>query len=197
MQKVFKVLLIILAVSIVIILIPIVFYFVWLNGFNKNLSNKVCLSNTNLEDVSFEDRIKEFTFSSDRSAYIQFTDEELLPLISSTLENGIGQSIIQNICMDTEDGIWKIYLNMKIFDKNILWFMFDIIKDDRETAELYVDNLYLGNIPIPSFISDSIKQAINKGISDAVLLVNENSFSGREITNIQLLEGKVVLKGVK
>lgn len=195
MQKAFKVLLIIFLVFISLIIIPIIIYFIWLMSFNRNLSEKICLSNTKLENVSFDSRIKEFAFSTERSAYIQFTDAELLPLLSSTIENGFQQSSVKNICIDTDDGKWKVYINL--LGKDVLWFMFDVIKDDRETAELYVDNLYIGNMPIPSFICNSIKQAVNKGISDAVLLVNENSFSGREITNIQLQDGKVILKGVK
>jgi hypothetical protein len=195
MQKAFKILLIIFLIFISLIIIPVIIYFIWLFSFNRNLSEKVCLSNTKLEGVSFDSRIKEFAFSTERSAYIQFTDKELLPLLSSTVENGFEQSSVKNTCIDTDDGRWKVYIN--ILSKDILWFMFDVIKDDRETAELYVDNFYIGNIPIPSILSNSIKQAINKGISDAVLLVNENSFSGREITNIQLQSGKVILKGVK
>lgn len=196
MPKVFKILLIIFFSIIILLTIPLIIYFLWLNRFEKDINNRLCLSNMQTETESFDERIKDFVFSTDRSAYIQFTDKELLPLVTNTFQNNNTLNV-KNICLDSEDGIWKVYLNMNIGSKNILWFIFDIVKDDRETAELYVNNLYIGNIKIPSFISSSLKNSINKGISDAVLLVNENSFSGREITNIELLNDKVVIKGIK
>jgi hypothetical protein len=71
----------------------------------------------------------------------------------------------------------------------------EIVKDDRETAELYVRDLLLGKYKVPGFIAKDIVHSINKGISDAILLVNENAFLGRRIENIELLEERVVVKG--
>jgi hypothetical protein len=71
----------------------------------------------------------------------------------------------------------------------------DIVKDSRETAELYSRNIYLGDMKVPSFLSKNILEKINKGISDALVLVLENGFLGKDIINIDLLFDSVVLKG--
>mgnify|MGYP001198640574 CR=1 FL=1 len=196
MQRLFKILVIFL---LFLILLPIFLtgiYLLWQKEFASNLSTKSCVSNNEVKEVSFDDRIRDFVFSSDRSDYIQFTKEEVLHLISSEFGKGEADIIVEDMCVDSAKGVWKVYLNMTVAGIKNVWFIFDIIKDDRETAELYVDNLYLGNFQLPSFISSSLKEKINKGISDAIVLVNENSFSGRSITNIELLEEDIVVKGV-
>ncbi|KKP76296.1 MAG: hypothetical protein UR73_C0029G0002 [candidate division WS6 bacterium GW2011_GWF1_35_23] len=196
MQRLFKIFVIFL---VLIILLPIFLagiYLLWQREFASNLHSKNCVSNNSLNEVSFDERIRDFVFSSDRSDYIQFTKEEVLYLISSEFGKGEGEITVEDMCVDSAKGVWKVYLNMTVAGIKNVWFIFDVIKDDRETAELYVDNLYLGNFNLPSFISSPLREKINKGISDALILVNENSFSGRNITNIELLEEDVVIKGV-
>ena len=171
-------------------------YLLWEREFSLNPSSKSCVSNNQVKEISFDERIRNFVFSSDRSDYIQFTKEEVLYLISSEFGKEEGDIVVKDMCVDSSKGVWKVYLNLTVAGIKNVWFIFDIIKDDRETAELYVDNLYLGNFQLPSFISSSLKEKINKGISDAIVLVNENSFSGRSITNIELLEEDIVVKGV-
>lgn len=196
MQKLFKIFVILL---LLLILLPIFLtgvYLLWEREFSSNLSNKSCVSNNQVKDVSFDDRIRDFVFSSNRSDYIQFTKGEVLYLISSEFGKEGGEIVVQDMCVDSAKGVWKVYLNVTVAGIKNVWFIFDVIKDDRETAELYVDGLYLGNFQLPPFIASSLKEKINKGISDAILLVNENSFSGRSITNIELLEEDIVVKGV-
>lgn len=48
---------------------------------------------------------------------------------------------------------------------------------------------------VPLFLSKNILEKINKGISDALVLVSENGFLGKDIINIDLLFDSVVLKG--
>ena len=196
MQRLFKIFGIFLLLLIFLFIFLTGMYLLWEREFSSNLSSKSCVSNNQVKEISFDERIRNFVFSSDRSDYIQFTKEEVLYLISSELKKEEGDIVVKDMCVDSSKGVWKVYLNLTVAGIKNVWFIFDIIKDDRETAELYVDNLYLGNFQLPSFISSSLKEKINKGISDAIVLVNENSFSGRSITNIELLEEDIVVKGV-
>ena len=196
MQRLFKAFVVFL---LILILLPIFLtgvYLLWEREFSSNLSSKSCVSNNPVKDISFDDRIRDFVFSSDRSDYIQFTKGEILYLISSEFGKEDREIKVEDMCVDSSKGVWKVYLNLTVAGIKNVWFIFDVIKDDRETAELYVDNLYLGNFKLPPFIASPLKEKINKGISDAIVLVNENSFSGREITNIELLEEDIVVKGV-
>ena len=196
MQRLFKIFGIFLLLLIFLPIFLTGMYLLWEREFSLNLSSKSCVSNNQVKEISFDERIRNFVFSSDRSDYIQFTKGEILYLISSELKKEEGDIVVKDMCVDSSKGVWKVYLNLTVAGIKNVWFIFDIIKDDRETAELYVDNLYLGNFQLPSFISSSLKEKINKGISDAIVLVNENSFSGRSITNIELLEEDIVVKGV-
>ncbi|HOF78781.1 MAG TPA: hypothetical protein PKW94_00155 [Candidatus Dojkabacteria bacterium] len=196
MQRLFKIFGIFLLLLIFLFIFLTGMYLLWEREFSSNLSSKSCVSNNQVKEISFDERIRNFVFSSDRSDYIQFTKGEILYLISSELKKEEGDIVVKDMCVDSSKGVWKVYLNLTVAGIKNVWFIFDIIKDDRETAELYVDNLYLGNFYLPSFISSSLKEKINKGISDAIVLVNENSFSGRSITNIELLEEDIVVKGV-
>ncbi|HNR53028.1 MAG TPA: hypothetical protein PKI16_00885 [Candidatus Dojkabacteria bacterium] len=196
MQRLFKIFGIFLLLLIFLPIFLTGMYLLWEREFSLNLSSKSCVSNNQVKEISFDERIRNFVFSSDRSDYIQFTKEEVLYLISSEFGKEEGDIVVKDMCVDSSKGVWKVYLNLTVAGIKNVWFIFDIIKDDRETAELYVDNLYLGNFQLPSFISSSLKEKINKGISDAIVLVNENSFSGRSITNIELLEEDIVVKGV-
>ena len=196
MQRLFKIFGIFLLLLIFLPIFLTGMYLLWEREFSLNLSSKSCVSNNQVKEISFDERIRNFVFSSDRSDYIQFTKEEVLYLISCEFGKAAGDLVVKDMCVDSSKGVWKVYLNLTVAGIKNVWFIFDIIKDDRETAELYVDNLYLGNFQLPSFISSSLKEKINKGISDAIVLVNENSFSGRSITNIELLEEDIVVKGV-
>ena len=196
MQRLFKIFGIFLLLLIFLPIFLTGMYLLWEREFSLNLSSKSCVSNNQVKEISFDERIRNFVFSSDRSDYIQFTKEEVLYLISSEFGKEEGDIVVKDMCVDSSKGVWKVYLNLTVAGIKNVWFIFDIIKDDRETAELYVDNLYLGNFQLPSFISSSLKEKINKGISDAIVLVNEISFSGRSITNIELLEEDIVVKGV-
>lgn len=196
MQRLFKIFVVFLLLLIFLPVFLTGIYLLWEREFSSNLSSKSCVSNNEVKEVSFDDRIRDFVFSSNRSDYIQFTKGEALYLISSEFGKEEGEIVVRDMCVDSSKGVWKVYLNLTVAGIKNVWFIFDVIKDDRETAELYVENLYLGNFQLPSFISSSIKEKINKGISDAILLVNENSFSGRSITNIELLEEDIVVKGV-
>ena len=196
MQRLFKIFGIFLLLLIFLFIFLTGMYLLWEREFSSNLSSKSCVSSNQVKEISFDERIRNFVFSSDRSDYIQFTKGEILYLISSELKKEEGDIVVKDMCVDSSKGVWKVYLNLTVAGIKNVWFIFDIIKDDRETAELYVDNLYLGNFQLPSFTSSSLKEKINKGISDAIVLVNENSFSGRSITNIELLEEDIVVKGV-
>jgi len=196
MPKLFKIFVVFLLVLILIPIFLIGIYLLWERDFSSNLSNKSCVSNNDVKEISFDGRIRDFVFSSERSDYIKFTKGEMLYLISSEFGKEESEIVVKDMCVDSTKGVWKVYLNITVAGIKNVWFIFDVIKDPRETPELYIDNLYLGNFHLPPFVASPLKEKINKGISDAIILVNENSFSGRSITNIELLEKDIVIKGV-
>jgi len=73
----------------------------------------------------------------------------------------------------------------------------DIVKDNIETAEVYVRQLHVGGLELPKFLESRLKEDLNRGISDGIIMLNENNFLGRRIDNIELLEDRVVFKGTR
>ena len=79
-----------------------------------------------------------------------------------------------------------------LFD--IYTLQFNLVKDARETAQLYVKDFSFGGISLLNIFSSKVMNEVNEGISEAIVLVNENGFLGRDIHNIELLEETVVVR---
>lgn len=172
-------------------------YSSWEKDFVKN-DNILCTSDEEVvsvqSDMNIFEKIKNFVLSDIFSEFVTFTKKEMLFLLKDSLSSVSGNEI-QDLCLESGSGVWKIYLHTKIGFLQLPWFAVDINKDSRETAELYSRNLYVGDFKVPSVLSKGVLEKINKGISDALLLVVENGFLGKTIKNIDLLKDSIVLKG--
>ena len=89
------------------------------------------------------------------------------------------------------------YFQFKYKTYTLPWVLINLQKDDLETAEVYVTDMFIGNLSFSSFGLKPFIDNINDGIRNAIILVNENQFSGRKIKNIELLEDGFVIKGEK
>ncbi len=192
MKKVLSVLLVIFLIIIGIFAYPVISYLVWQKQFKSQMPNMSCISNTT-ELPPLDEKFKEFVMSEDNISFIELSSEEVLSLLQST--DIISGGDVKDICIQPSKGLWEIYTNISLQGINIPWIKVEIVKDTMETAQLYIPNIYVGNILIPENFSKNIKTQLNKGISDALILVNENSFLGRKIKNIELLNDKIVVKG--
>lgn len=192
MNKALKIILILLFIFILVLATPFVLYLLWNKSFESNLSSMVCSSNTT-EVVSLDDKFKDFVLSDESVTFVELSPMETVSLLKNT--DIINGGEIQNLCVVPSDGVWGVYIKMSLQGINLPWFKIDIAKDDMETAQLYVKNIYVGKWELPDKIAANIKTQLNKGISDALVLVNENNFIGRKIQNIELLQDKIVVKG--
>ncbi len=172
-------------------------YSSWEKDFVKN-ENIICTSDEEVvsvqSDMNILEKIKNFVLSDIFSEFVTFTKKEMLFLLKDSLSTVSGGNI-QDLCLESGSGVWKIYIHSKFEFLQLPWFAVDIHKDSRETAELYSRNLYVGDFKVPEIFSKGVLEKINKGISDALLLVVENGFLGKTIKNIDLLKDSVVLKG--
>jgi hypothetical protein len=57
--------------------------------------------------------------------------------------------------------------------------------------------VHIGGLEIPTFLETRLREDLNRGISDGIIMLNENNFLGRRIDNIELLEDRVVFKGTR
>lgn len=192
MKKVFSVLLIIFLIIIGILAYPVISYLLWQKQFKSQMPNMSCISNTS-ELLPLDEKFKEFVMSEDNISFIELSSNEVLSLLQST--DIVSGGDVKDICIEPSKGVWSIYTKISLQGINLPWIQIEAAKDTMETAQLYIPNIYIGNILIPENMSKNIKTQLNKGISDALVLVNENSFLGRKIKNIELLSDKIVVKG--
>lgn len=194
MKKVLRNILIGVFVILLFAVIAILYsYFFWRKNFYANES-VLCTQDIAKQEFFIDDKIKQFVLSNEKTTSVELTDKEVLYLLNQNIQTAGGLQV-QNICINTDKSLWKIYFNTRLDILNIPWIRLDVVKENRETSELYVSNVYVGDFLIPSNLVKNIITQINKGISDAIILANENSFLGRTIKNIELLQGRAVIKG--
>ena len=193
MKKVFLILLSIIFVVVAFTCVLFFRYNSWENDFPSKNNNISCFSNIpENSNINTSEKIKDFVLSPS-DAYLEFSINETLFFLHNDVEISEGIDI-KDICIEPNKGEWFVYLNMKVEDFDIPWIKLSIIKDDRETPELYVKDISLGDIQVPDIIAKKIIDEINRGISDGILIVNENNFLGKNIKNIELLDDGVVIR---
>lgn len=192
MKVLFKILLIIFLVLVGITIYPVLSYLLWQKQFNAQIPQFDCSSNLS-ELVNLDDKFKNFVFSEEKTEFVELSIEDVLSLLKGS--NIINGGELTNICIVPNSNVWDIYAHVSIQGITLPWVRVEIAKDAMETAQLYVKNIYIGNIFISEKFSQNIKEQMNKGISDGIILVNENSFLGRRVQNIELLKDKIVIKG--
>jgi hypothetical protein len=198
MKKVLKVFFLFLLFAF-LFLIGYVFwrYSTWYKDFSKRKGEDIVCTvdgDTSDEDMDFSQRIENFILSDSYFEFITFSQKEILNIIKKSIpENDTFK--IEEMCLIPDSGKWRIYFHAKLGSLKLPWIGVDVVKDKRETAELYSQGIFLGDIPIPHRLSKEFSSKISKGLSDALLVVTENRFLGKEIKNIDLLKDSVVFKG--
>lgn len=205
-KKVFKTLLLFLLSTIIILLvIGFVSYLRYSKWKEEDLSKQgiTCISDIQnnssfSEDLGLviEDKIKKFALSDTKTDFIVLTEEEMLYLLSENFTE-VGDIKIEDICIKPSEGVWQLYLKSKYKKISLPWLVLDIVKDNIETAEVYIKEVYVGDLELPSFLEARVREDFNRGISDGIIMLNENDFLGRRIDNIELLEDRLIFKGTR
>lgn len=195
LKKTFITIFLFVSVTILFSLAFVVYnYLTWRNEYIEQNDSVICSEDIEDEDYGIEEKVKAFVLSFEKSDFVSFTPEEILQLMNENIVLS-GNLKLQGICLEPNDSHWKVYFNTKLGFINIPWIGLNVVKEKRETAELYVDEILLGGLKIPQLFVEKIISDINMGISDGVVLMNENSFLGRTIVNIELMKENVVVKG--
>ena len=175
----------------------VVRYSLWHKDFFTN-ENITCTNDEKFvieeKEINIGDRIKNFVLSDLFSEFVTFSRKEMLYLLKDSI-SGVSSLEIQDVCLVSDKGVWKVYAHSKVTFLQLPWIGIDIVKDNRETAELYSKRIYIGDMKVTDVLARGPLEKINKGISDALILVTENGFLGKTIENIDLLKDTVVIKG--
>ena len=208
-KKVFKTLLLFLLSTIIVLIgIGFVSYLRYSKWKEEDLSKQgiTCISDisdiqnnsSSSEDLGpvIEDKIKKFVLSDTKTDFIVLTEEEMLYLLSENFTE-VGDIKVEDICIKPSEGVWQLYLKSKYKKMSLPWLVLDIVKDNIETAEVYIREVHMGDLELPSFLEARVRGDFNRGISDGIIMLNENDFLGRRIDNIELLEDRLIFKGTR
>lgn len=168
----------------------------WEETFENNMVEEYLSSNTKELPEEIQMRVAMFVLSEESTDFMEFTVSEFSSILDYVLNLNIKGLSFEKIYIQPSDGLWRIYTKAKLVDTNLPWVSIDVQKDDIESAEFYIQNIYIGKTALPKTIFGKILELANQGISEAVLLFNENLFSKRYLQNISLMEEKIVIKGV-
>jgi hypothetical protein len=201
MKKILKAFLILSLLGIVSVLVTIAIlifsYRGWRTEFESNIDSQNLSLNYTEIPQELQNRFFEFVASSEKSTFVEISPSEFANLLYFvTSQQQIEGVEVEKIYVEPAEGVWTVYIDLNLGNMDIPWFGFNLVKDDRETAELYVRNIYIGGFAIEKIIPSKYLNMVNDGISDALIQFNENLFSKRYIQNIELSEESAIIKGI-
>lgn len=165
----------------------------WESGFEKNIYRGNLAILPYKSDGTAEMKIAKFTLSNENTESLILSPYEFANLILLTSKGYLDKEItVERVYIEPEDSRWNLYIEF-VYKGYSVWFSVDLNKDDMQTAQLYITDIYLGGYSFGKYFDLIYK--INTGIANSILTVNENGFSGRYLENIELMEDKIVVKG--
>ena len=148
-----------------------------------------------------ENKITVFSESTKKNDFIELNLTESAYLIGNNI-NKVSPSFLKvsKIVIEPrdnqKDNIWDIYLLFETPKIKNISVMITLQKDNIETAQVYSTDFAIANFSLNEIGIEFFTNKINQGLSDSLLLVNENSYSGRVYKNIELDNQGMVIKGI-
>lgn len=157
----------------------------------------ITLDNTSIKNT-VDEKLKNFAKSNAKVDFVEITDKEFMYLVGESLNKSLPLEVTyQRGYVESEEGIWHLYIKTERKGFEFPWIVLSVVKDNTESPEIYIQSMSLGNFDFTDYGARIVIDRINKGIRDAILLVNESDFTGRVFRNIELEKGKMTIKGEK
>lgn len=195
-KKVFK----IVAISLLVLLLLIISFFTYLllsySSWHGDFEKDINIESLN-EDVGnnlIEEKIEEISSRSDDTVILELSTEEISFLILESFQGNESLDIENVYISPIEKGRWNIYMKVRVLEKRALWVGIKMRKEDRETAEIFAEDILIGEYSLESLGLDGLIDRINEALSSALLTVEENGFVGRTFENIELLDTGLILR---
>ena len=165
----------------------------WQQTFEKEIDIQSVITKESSDKIDLGEKISAFALSTEDVEYLELNVQEIGSEIYGTLGSYLGDKLnLEKIYIIPSNSKWVIFSQIK-YDKYTVWFSFDVNKDNIQSAQIYVTEIYIGPIKVSEYFN--WVDAVNTGIADSIVTVNENGLVGRYIENIELLNSSVVLKG--
>jgi len=165
----------------------------WESKFERNIYENNLAILPYESDGEIEMKIAKFTLSNENTESLVLSPYEFANLILLTSKGYFDKEFtVKRVYIEPENSRWNIYMEF-VYRGYSIWFSVDLNKDDMQTAQLYITDIYIGNYSLGKYFN--LVYQVNMGIANSLLTVNENGFSGRYLENIELMEDKIVVKG--
>ncbi len=198
-KKFFKILLISVLVILFFAIISAIYLICSYNSWEKNFENSISSENIvtstdTLQEENLEKKIEEITYSSDETVVLELSPAEVSSLILSSFQGNESLELSSVYTEPVEKGRWNVFLKIRVLDKFSVWTEAKIRKEDRETAEIFIEDILIGKCSLNSFGMNSTVEKANKALSSALITAEENGFVGRAFKNIELLDSGLVVR---
>lgn len=198
MKKFFLSLLFIFIFFVLLILIFIGYFLLrykqWERDFSSNINEEYVIDKEVIKSKEFNKKITQFSLSLEDTEFLELNVQEVGSVIFSVFDSYMEEDMsIEKLYIVPSDSVWNIFVKVKYQNLSV-WFSTDINKDSVQSAQIYIKDVKIG----PFFLSKYNKglvTAINRGIGDSIVTLNENGLVGRYIENIELTSNSVVIKG--
>lgn len=165
----------------------------WETSFEKEIEIDNLIDLDIAKSIDLGAKISTFALSTEDVEFLQLDVSEIGSEIFNTLDSYLGEKLIlEKIYIVPSNSKWVIYSQVR-YEKFLVWFSFDVNKDSIQSAQMYVTQINIGPFRISEYVN--WVDAVNTGIADSIITLNENGLVGRYIENIELLNNSVVLKG--
>lgn len=197
MKKFFHSILILISILTIGVLISLGYMYFKYRNWEKSFEQDINIDNLIDQDIAksvdLGAKISTFALSAEDVEFLQLDISEIGSEIYNTLDSYLGEKLnLEKIYIEPSNSKWVIYSQVR-YEKFLIWFSFDVNKDSIQSAQIYVTQINIGPFRISEYVN--WVDAVNTGIADSIITLNENGLVGRYIENIELLNNSVVLKG--
>jgi hypothetical protein len=197
MKRTIQSILIVISLAVIGILILLGFMFLkyrsWEKEFEKDMNTDYIIDQEIAKKTDLGEKISTFALSTKDVEFLELNVLEIGSEIFNTVDSYLGEEIdLEKIYIVPSNSRWIIYFKVK-YERYMVWFSVDVNKDSIQSPQIYVTQINIGPFRINEYVNWI--DAINTGIADSIVTLNENGLVGRYIENIELLDNSIVLKG--
>ncbi len=186
------------AVFVIISIFLLKEYSDWKDRFeNSHLNSEFVVFEDSKEiSASLQKKIDTFGKSAEDVETLELTPQEVVYILSLELEKTIPEDFnTYRGYVDSDFNSWNIYMQLEYKGNLLPWLILSLNKDEGEGVSLYFSTISLGNFNLTEYGFKNMITDMNRGLNDALLLVNQSDFTGRRYENIELEPSALTIKG--
>ncbi|GEM_PF-3235650 len=152
------------------------------------------------EDISgyereLEESIEEYSRAEGTYSFIELSKKESLLLFSKAFEDSLPNVFqVNKMGLLADYGEWRVFVKTEAFSIDLPWIGFYLKKEGMQSIDIYVEDIFLGNVSLSRLFLRSQVESINEGISKSIELIGKGEFLGKEFENIEFKEDEMVIR---